>query len=101
MAILTTTDPFWLPADLGLIAIAFALLVGLPLRLRGDYFAIATIAAAEAIRLFAERPGPTGAPRAPSASAIVGTPSDTIQGWISTSGGPTSGLFPLFLVSGW
>ena len=38
-----------------LITIAFGLLVGLPsLRLRADYFAIATIAAAEAVRLVAQ-----------------------------------------------
>ena len=38
-----------------LIAIAFGLLVGLPsLRLRADYFAIATIAAAEIVRLTAQ-----------------------------------------------
>jgi branched-chain amino acid transport system permease protein len=46
---------FWLALPLSvLITIAFGLLVGLPsLRLRADYFAIATIAFAEAVRLFA------------------------------------------------
>jgi len=47
---------FWLamPAAVGF-AIAFGLLVGLPsLRLRADYFAIATIAAAEIVRLTAQ-----------------------------------------------
>ena len=46
---------FWLAMPVAiLIAIAFGLLVGLPsLRLRADYFAIATIAAAEIVRLFA------------------------------------------------
>ena len=62
MAILTTGGPtatatinFWLSLPLAvLITIAFGLLVGLPsLRLRADYFAIATIAFAEAVRLFA------------------------------------------------
>jgi branched-chain amino acid transport system permease protein len=57
MAILTTETSisFWLSLPISiLIAIAFGLVVGLPsLRLRTDYFAIATIAAAEAIRLFA------------------------------------------------
>ncbi len=46
---------FWLalPASV-LIAMAFGLLIGLPsLRLRADYFAIATIAAAEVVRLAA------------------------------------------------
>jgi branched-chain amino acid transport system permease protein len=46
---------FWLalPAAV-LITVAFGLIVGLPsLRLRADYFAIATIAASEAVRLFA------------------------------------------------
>ena len=46
---------FWLTLPISvLITIAFGLLVGLPsLRLRADYFAIATIAFAEAIRLIA------------------------------------------------
>src|ERR671925_1829632 len=47
---------FWLamPAAV-LIAMAFGLIVGLPsLRLRADYFAIATIAMAEVVRLFAQ-----------------------------------------------
>lgn len=63
MGILTTGGPdgdgllsFWAALPLSvLIAIGFGLLVGLPsLRLRADYFAIATIAAAEALRLFAQ-----------------------------------------------
>ena len=47
---------FWLalPAAM-LVAIAFGLLIGLPsLRLRADYFAIATIAAAEIVRITAQ-----------------------------------------------
>ena len=46
---------FWLTLPISvLVTIAFGLLVGLPsLRLRADYFAIATIAFAEAVRLFA------------------------------------------------
>ena len=47
---------FWLalPAAV-LVAIAFGLLIGLPsLRLRADYFAIATIAAAEIVRITAQ-----------------------------------------------
>jgi branched-chain amino acid transport system permease protein len=105
MVILTTkTDISFLlslPISI-LIAIGFGLVVGLPsLRLRTDYFAIATIAAAEAIRLFAlNARGLTG-----GAQGIFGftdqwdTISDTIEGWIADLGWsdvPT--LFPLFLV---
>ena len=61
MAILTTTPDggeginFWLSLPLSVgVTIAFALIVGLPaLRLRADYFAIATIAFAESMRLIA------------------------------------------------
>ena len=57
MAILTAEEGmnFWLTLPISvLITIAFGLIVGLPsLRLRADYFAIATIAFAEAIRLIA------------------------------------------------
>lgn len=57
MAILTAEEGmnFWLSLPISiLITIGFALLIGLPsLRLRADYFAIATIAASEAIRLVA------------------------------------------------
>jgi branched-chain amino acid transport system permease protein len=57
MAILTAEHGvnFWLSLPISvLIAIGFGLIIGLPsLRLRADYFAIATIAAAEAIRLVA------------------------------------------------
>ena len=57
MAILVTDADlsFWLAMPIAiLITMAFGLLVGLPaLRLRTDYLAIATIAAAEALRLFA------------------------------------------------
>ena len=57
MAILTvdTGISFWLSLPLSMLAaMAFGLLVGLPsLRLREDYFAIATIASAEVIRVVA------------------------------------------------
>jgi branched-chain amino acid transport system permease protein len=57
MAILTAEEGmnFWVSLPISvLITIGFGLIVGLPsLRLRADYFAIATIAAAEAIRLVA------------------------------------------------
>ena len=58
MAIITVeTDlSFWVSLPLSmLITVAFGLLIGLPvLRLRGDYLAIVTIAAAEVIRLVAQ-----------------------------------------------
>ena len=58
MAILTvdTGISFWLSLPLSMLAaMAFGLLVGLPsLRLRADYFAIATIASAEVIRIIAQ-----------------------------------------------
>lgn len=57
MALLTAESDwnFWLSLPVAIaVTIAFALIIGLPsLRLRADYFAIATIAAAEAIRLVA------------------------------------------------
>jgi branched-chain amino acid transport system permease protein len=54
--VLDTGLSFWLAMPLAmLIAMAFGLLVGLPsLRLRADYFAIATIATAEMVRLVAQ-----------------------------------------------
>jgi len=58
MAILVTEAglSFWLSLPIAvLVAIGFGLLIGLPaLRLRADYFAITTIAAAEAIRFTAQ-----------------------------------------------
>ena len=57
MAILTAEEDwnFWLSLPVAIaVAVGFGLLIGLPsLRLRADYFAIVTIAAAEAIRLVA------------------------------------------------
>ena len=105
MAILTTETgvSFWLSLPIAvLIAIAFALLVGLPsLRLRSDYFAIATIAAAEAIRLFAlNARGLTGGAQGKFGFSDSWDPSRTR----SRAGSPTSAwtdvprLFPLFLV---
>jgi branched-chain amino acid transport system permease protein len=94
---------FWLSLPVSiLITIAFGLVVGLPsLRLRADYFAIATIAAAEAIRLFALNARDlTG-----GAQGLFGFGDDwdsvaeTIEGWFSDLGWtdvPT--LFPLFIV---
>lgn len=104
MALLTTETGvnFWLSLPLSiLITIAFALVIGLPsLRLRADYFAIATIAASEALRLFALNYGFTN-----GSQGIFGFDdswdsfSDSIEdvvvslGW---SDPPT--IFPLFLV---
>ncbi|MET4158817.1 branched-chain amino acid ABC transporter permease [Agromyces sp. PvR057] len=53
ISILTFDLPWWLAAIIGLAASAvFALILGVPtLRLRGDYLAIVTIAAAEVVRL--------------------------------------------------
>jgi branched-chain amino acid transport system permease protein len=94
---------FWLALPLSvLITVAFGLLVGLPsLRLRADYFAIATIAFAEAVRLFAlNARSLTGGNQ-----GIFGfgtewdSLSSTIEGWINSLGWsdpPT--LFPLLLV---
>lgn len=57
MAILTAEESwnFWISLPVAIaVAIAFGLIIGLPsLRLRADYFAIVTIAAAEAIRIVA------------------------------------------------
>jgi branched-chain amino acid transport system permease protein len=105
MAILTTETAisFWLSLPISiLIAIAFGLVVGLPsLRLRTDYFAIATIAAAEAIRLFAlnAREVTGGAQGKFGFGDDWDSVSGTIEGWIADLGWsdvPT--LFPLFLV---
>lgn len=53
ISVLTFGFPWWLAALTGLVAAAvFALILGIPtLRLRGDYLAIVTIAAAEVLRL--------------------------------------------------
>ena len=94
---------FWLamPASIG-IAIAFGLLVGLPsLRLRADYFAIATIAAAEVVRLTAQNArGLTGGNQ-----GLFGfdeswnSLSNQIESWLESLGwsNPET-LFPLFIM---
>jgi branched-chain amino acid transport system permease protein len=106
MAILTAEEGlnFWLSLPIAvLVTIAFALIVGLPsLRLRADYFAIATIAFAESIRLIAL-----------NARDLTNGPQGVFgfdESWDNVSGGiedfiadlgwtevPT--LFPLFLVT--
>jgi branched-chain amino acid transport system permease protein len=105
MAILVTDTGinFWLALPLSmLITIGFGLIVGLPsLRLRADYFAIATIAASEAIRLMALNwGGLTG-----GAQGIFGfddswdSLSDTIEGWLMDLGwSDPDTLAPLFIV---
>jgi branched-chain amino acid transport system permease protein len=105
MAILVTDKGlnFWVSMPIAiLITIAFGLLVGLPsLRLRADYFAIATIAASEAIRLTALNARDlTG-----GAQGIFGfgdsweSVQDTIEGWLMDLGwSDPDTLAPLFIV---
>jgi branched-chain amino acid transport system permease protein len=102
---------FWLslPAAM-LIAIGFGLLVGLPsLRLRADYFAIATIALAEIVRIIAQNArGLTGGNQglfcAEGGTGICFNDawtnlSSTIEGWLENLGwtDPES-LAPLLIV---
>ncbi|MEK6250424.1 MAG: branched-chain amino acid ABC transporter permease [Actinomycetota bacterium] len=112
MAILTVSAGFSfylsLPVSI-LITIAFGLLVGLPsLRLREDYFAIATIAMAEVVRLVALNArdltgGNLGFSCSDDGSKCFDDTwldiSDTIEGWLSSLGwSDPETLFPLFLV---
>jgi branched-chain amino acid transport system permease protein len=94
---------FWLSLPIAiLITIAFGLIVGLPsLRLRADYFAIATIAAAEAVRLFAlnARELTGGAQGTFGFGDDWDSVSETIEGWIVDIGWTeVPRLFPLLLV---
>jgi branched-chain amino acid transport system permease protein len=105
MAILVTKAgwSFWLAMPTAiLITMAFGLLVGLPsLRLRADYFAIATIAAAEIVRYTAQNARElTGGNQ-----GLLGfddtwnNVSDTIQGWLQSAGwSDPETLFPLLIV---
>ncbi len=106
MAILVTDHgwSFWLSLPVAiLVAVAFGLLIGLPsLRLRADYFAIATIAAAETIRIVAVNARDfTGGP-----NGIFGfsddwdSVSESIENFISSDIGWTDvpRLMPLLLV---
>jgi branched-chain amino acid transport system permease protein len=94
---------FWLALPLAVAAaVLFGLLVGLPsLRLRADYFAIATIAAAEIVRLAAQNAreltgGNQGLFGFDPAWASV---SETIEGWLQALGwSDPETLFPLLLV---
>jgi branched-chain amino acid transport system permease protein len=94
---------FWLalPAAM-LVAIAFGLLIGLPsLRLRADYFAIATIAAAEIVRITAQnaRELTGGNQGLFGFDESWNSLSNTIEGWLESLGwsNPET-LFPLFLM---
>jgi branched-chain amino acid transport system permease protein len=105
MAILVVDSglSFWLALPLAiLITMAFGLIVALPaVRLRADYLAIATIAAAEAVRLVAlnARELTGGAQGVFGFGDTWDEISDTIEGWLEWIGwsNPES-LFPLFLV---
>ena len=110
MAIFTTGGPegdgllsFWLALPLSvLVTIGFGLVIGLPsLRLRADYFAIATITAAEALRFAAQNArsltgGNQGLLGFDDSWASV---SETIEGWLESLGwsNPDS-LAPLLIV---
>jgi branched-chain amino acid transport system permease protein len=93
---------FWLAMPVAtLIAMTFGLIIGLPsLRLRADYFAIATIAAAEIVRYTAQNArGLTGGNQ-----GLLGYDdtwndiSDTIQGWLQSAGwSDPETLFPLLI----
>jgi branched-chain amino acid transport system permease protein len=94
---------FWLalPAAMA-IAMTFGLVIGLPaLRLRADYFAIATIAFAEIVRLIAQNAreltgGNQGLFGFEETWASV---SETIEGWLETAGwADPEPLFPLLIV---
>jgi branched-chain amino acid transport system permease protein len=112
MAILTVSAgiSFYLSLPISiLITIAFGLLVGLPsLRLREDYFAIATIAMAEVVRLVALNArdltgGNLGFSCSNDGSKCFDDTwldiTDTIEGWLSSLGWSNpEALFPLFLV---
>jgi branched-chain amino acid transport system permease protein len=94
---------FWLamPASVG-IAIAFGLLVGLPsLRLRADYFAIATIAAAEVVRITAQnaRDLTGGNQGLFGFDESWNSLSNQIESWLESAGwsNPET-LFPLFIM---
>jgi branched-chain amino acid transport system permease protein len=101
---------FWLSLPVAvLVSMLFGVIVGLPsLRLRADYFAIATIAMAEVVRLFAQNArGLTGGNQGlfceegnasncyPDAWASV---SDSINDFISNFWSDPPSLLPLLLV---
>jgi branched-chain amino acid transport system permease protein len=101
---------FWVSLPLAmLVAMLFGVLVGLPsLRLRADYFAIATIAMAEMVRLFAQNARDlTGGNQ--GIFCAEGDPSncytnswrdvsDSINGFVENFWSDPATLFPLLLV---
>jgi branched-chain amino acid transport system permease protein len=101
---------FWLSLPLAVVAaMLFGVIVGLPsLRLRADYFAIATIAMAEVVRLFAQNArGLTGGnqglfcdPNNPSNCYTDAWRdlSDGINNFVSNFWSDPDSLFPLLLV---
>ena len=105
MAILVTDTgmSFWLSLPIAIVvAVAFGLIIGMPsLRLRADYFAITTIAAAEAIRFTAQNARDlTGGNQ-----GIFGFSDDwdsvaeTMEGWLESLGWSNpEPLFPLLIV---
>lgn len=112
MAILTLDAglSFWLAAPISIVVtMAFGVIIGLPsLRLRADYFAIATLALAEVVRLFAQNARSlTGGNQGlfcaeddpsncyPNAWNDV---SDTINEWISNFWADPPSLLPLLIV---
>jgi len=84
------------------VAVAFAMVIGMSsLRLRADYFSIATLAAAEAVRMFAQNAqGVTGGNQGLYGfDRAWADASRQIQDWLSAIGiGDANGLLPLLLV---
>jgi len=94
---------FWISIPLAmLVAVIFALIIGLPsLRLRADYFAIATIAASEAIRIYAANASITkGTDGIFGFSDSWDSVSDSIEDFFANTLGWTEvpNIFPLFIV---
>jgi branched-chain amino acid transport system permease protein len=101
---------FWLSLPCAVLAaMIFGVIVGLPaLRLRADYFAIATIAMAEVVRLFAQNArGLTGGNEGlfcdPHNASLCYTNSwrnlsDSINNFVSNFWSDPDALFPLLLV---
>jgi branched-chain amino acid transport system permease protein len=108
--VLDTGLSFWLSLPIAIaITIVFGLIVGLPsLRLRADYFAIATIAMAEVVRLIAQNARELTGGNQGLFSNDEGTEyyddtwievSDTIEGWLVDLGwSDPNTLVPLLLV---
>jgi branched-chain amino acid transport system permease protein len=94
---------FWISIPLAmLVAVIFALIIGLPsLRLRADYFAIATIAASEAIRIYAANASITkGTDGIFGFSDSWDSVSESIEDFFANTIGWTDvpNIFPLFIV---